>query len=129
MADKIILVDTSILIDYFRKTDKEKTILVARVKEGFSYCISSVTEFEIYRGALPTQVPFWDKLLSNIDVLPFDKKASKIAVEINAALKHKRKQIDIADLFIAATALPNGLSLATLNKKHFERIEALVLMD
>ncbi len=25
MADKIIMVDTSVLIDYYRKTDKEKS--------------------------------------------------------------------------------------------------------
>jgi len=27
MADKIVLIDTSILIDYFRKTDKENAAL------------------------------------------------------------------------------------------------------
>ena len=40
MADKIILVDTSVLIDYFRKTDKENASLVAIVKQGFTYRIS-----------------------------------------------------------------------------------------
>lgn len=109
MADKIILVDTSVLIDYFRKTDKENAALVAIVKQGFSYCISSVTEYEIYRGALLGQIAFWDNLLDKIAVLPFDKAASRIAVDINSELRRKRKQIAIADLFIAATAVANGL--------------------
>ncbi len=129
MADKIVLVDTSVLIDYFRKTDKENASLVALVKQGFTYRISSVTEYEIYRGALLGQIAFWDNLLQKIEVLPFDKAASRKAVDINAELRRKRKQIEIADLFIAATALVNGLKLATLNKKHFDRIEALTLMD
>lgn len=129
MADKIILIDTSILIDYFRKTDKENAALVAIVKQGYTYCISSVTEYEIYRGALLGQMAFWDNLLLKVEVLSFDKAASRIAVDINAELKRKRKQIEIADLFIAATAIANGLKLATLNKKHFDRIEALTLME
>jgi tRNA(fMet)-specific endonuclease VapC len=129
MADKIILIDTSVLIDYFRKTDKENAALVEIVKQGYIYCISSVTEYEIYRGALLGQVAFWDNLLRKVEVLSFDKTASRIAVDINAELKRKRKQIAIADLFIAATAIANNLKLATLNKKHFDRIEALTLMD
>lgn len=36
MADKIILIDTSVLIDYFRKTDKENAALVALVKQGYT---------------------------------------------------------------------------------------------
>lgn len=48
-----------------------------------------------------------------------------IDVNINAGLKRKRKQIDIADLFIAATAINFNLPIATLNRKHFERIEIL----
>ena len=35
MADKIILVDTSILIDYYRKTDKENSVWIALVRQGF----------------------------------------------------------------------------------------------
>jgi predicted nucleic acid-binding protein len=58
MADKIILIDTSILIDYFRKADKENAALVAIVKQSYTYCISSVTEYEIYRGALLEQIAF-----------------------------------------------------------------------
>ena len=129
MADKIALVDTSVLIDYFRKTEKSNSYLVILVEQGYDYCISSVTEYEIYRGASLRQVPFWDSLLSKIQVLSFDKLASRIAVDINTALKRKRKQIEIADLFIAATAIANNLPFATLNKKHFDRIDSLNIVE
>ena len=62
-------------------------------------------------------------------MLPFDQDVVKIAVDINNALKRKRKQIDLADLFIAATALSNKLPFATLNKKHFDRIDNLRIID
>jgi len=129
MADKIILVDTSLLIDLFRKTDKSNALLVSLVKQGYEYCISAVTEYEIYRGALLGQVSYWDNLLERTKVLPFDKAASRIAVDINAELKRKRKQIAVPDLFIAATAIANNLPVATLNKKHFERIDKIILID
>ncbi|MFT4204865.1 MAG: type II toxin-antitoxin system VapC family toxin [Chitinophagaceae bacterium] len=129
MENNIILVDTSILIDLFRKTDKENAFLVTLVKQGYSYCISAVTEYEIYRGALLGQVAFWDNLLQKVQVLPFGKTTARIAVDINADLKHKRKQIAIADLFIAATTIEHHLSLATLNRKHFERIDNISLLN
>lgn len=58
MADKIVLVYTSILIDYFRKTDKNNAALVALFQQGFDFCISAVTEFEIYTGATEEQLYF-----------------------------------------------------------------------
>ena len=129
MANKIVLVDTSILIDYFRKTDKSNSALVSLVVQGYSYCISAVTEYEIYRGALLGQISFWDNLLQRVEVLPFDKQAARIAVDVNAELKRKRRQIEVPDLFIAATALSNTLVLATLNRKHFGRIDNLKFVD
>ncbi|RIV19301.1 type II toxin-antitoxin system VapC family toxin [Fibrisoma montanum] len=128
MADKIVLADTSLLIDLFRKTDKANSVLVGLVRQGYTYSISAVTEFEIYTGAALGQIQFWDTLLQKIQVLPFDKDVARIAVEINSDLKRRRKQIAIPDLFIAATAISNHLPLATLNKKHFERVDGLLVI-
>ena len=80
-------------------------------------------------GTTPGQTDFWNEFLEKVTVLPFDKKAAKIALEINKELKRKRKLIDTADLFIAATALAINLSFVTLNKKHFENIDTLILID
>lgn len=129
MADKIILVDTSILIDLFRKTDKANSTLVALVRQGYTYYISAVTEYEIYTGAALGQIEFWNNFLQTTQVLPFDKGVAKVAVDINSDLKRKRKQIAIPDLFIAATAIANNLPFATLNKKHFDRIERLNVIE
>ena len=125
MADKIILVDTSILIDYYRKTDKQKSVWVSLVRQGYSFAISAITKYEIYSGATQNQLLFWDSLLKAITIIPLDEVAVDAAVIINTALRKKRKQIDMADLFIAASAVAHGLSLATLNRKHFDRIDAL----
>ena len=74
------------------------------------------------------QIDFWTTFLNKIEVLPFTKETSAIAVTISQELKRKRKQISIPDLFIAATAIQNNLAIATLNKKDFDRIENLMLV-
>jgi len=64
-------------------------------------------------------------VLQVIEVFSFDEAAVNIAVDINANLKRKSKQIELAGLFIAATAISNSLPFATINLKHFERIDGL----
>jgi len=128
MANDIVLLDTSVLIDYFRKKDKSNTRLFQLADIFSVFCISSITEYEIYSGTTAEQSDFWNELLSRITVIPFGSETVRAAVEINKDLKQKRKQINIADLFIAATATGNNLPFATLNKKHFERVESLKLV-
>ncbi len=100
MENKIVLANTSILIDYFRKTEKSNATLVKLFSQGYDFCISAITEYEIYSGAAPSQLNFWNEILKNIKVLPFDHLVVNAAVAINSNLKVKRKQIDIADLFL-----------------------------
>jgi len=127
MAGKIVLADTSILIDYFRKTDKSKSRLIKLLDADYTFCISVITEYEIYSGASGHQMIYWEEFLQKTSVIPLDQSAIR-TVAINNQLKTKRKQIELADLFIAAIALSNDLALSTLNKKHFERIDNLQLV-
>jgi len=129
MADKIILADTSILIDYFRKTDKDNSILISLFDQGYNFTISVITHYEIYSGTTSNQFSFWRNLLQRTKVLALDEVTAQAAIDINNQLKRKRKQIEMADLFIAATAIANNLAFTTLNKKHFERIEGLMMIE
>ena len=122
------MVDSSILIDYFRKTDKANSKLVAHFKNYEQLYISSVTEFEVVNGATPSHLQFWDGMLLRFTILNFDSKTARQAAEIVTKLKTKRKTIDKPDLFIAATAVVNGLTLDALNIKHFFDIDGLQLL-
>jgi len=122
------MVDSSILIDYFRKTDKANSKLVAHFKNYEQLYISSVTEFEVVNGATPSHLQFWDGMLLRFTILNFDSKTARQAAEIVTKLKTKRKTIDKPDLFIAATAVVNSLTLDTLNIKHFFDIDGLQLL-
>lgn len=128
MADKKLMVDSTILIDYFRKTDKANSKLVSYFRNYDQLYISSVTEFEVVNGATQVHLQFWEGMLTRFTILDFDSKAARQAADIVAHLKIKRKTIDKPDLFIAATAVVNGLTLDTLNAKHFIHIDSLHLL-
>ena len=51
---------------------------------------------------------------------------SKFAA-IKVYLEKKGKRLEDFDLLIAVTALVNNLTLVTYNKRHFERIEGLII--
>lgn len=129
MADKIVLADTSILIDYFRKAEKSNSLWVILYDKGYDIYISAITEYEVYSGATLAQLSFWENMLKETKVMPFDQAVVKIAVDINNNLKRKSKQIDLADLFIAATAITSNFPFVTLNRKHFDRIDGLKIIE
>lgn len=66
MADKSLMVDSTILIDYFRKTNKEKSLLVKHSIEYNTLYISSISEFEVINGATPAQTDFWNNMLKRV---------------------------------------------------------------
>ena len=98
-------------------------------ERGYDFAISAISHYEIYPGTTTLQIPFWHGLLQQTTVLAFNQNVAQIAVDINNELKKKRKQIEMADLFIAATAITYDLPIATLNKKHFERIDSLSIIE
>lgn len=124
MENSVILLDTSILIDYFRKEKKDKTILY-NLSQDYNFSISSITEFEFLSGFKDKDLEFARELLKDIVVVPFDSGCAKIASDIYKDLKANNLLIDPPDIFIAATALYKNLPLATLNVKHFQRISNL----
>jgi predicted nucleic acid-binding protein len=128
MADNIILLDTSVLIDFYRKTNKANSFFYRLSAEYQYFGISIVTKYEILVGSKPMNRTFWEQFLQNFQTFDFDNNCCLEAVRIRADLKQKNKMIEIPDLFIGATAKFHNLTLATLNKKHFDRISELDLV-
>ncbi len=128
MAGELICLDTSVLIDYFRKTEKKNSFFFDLTNRYADFSISVITEFEILGGCNDVQKTFWNELFKGFAILPFDQKASQEAVRIFHELKPAGNLIEMPDLFIGAIAKANGLKLATLNEKHFARIKGLELI-
>ena len=128
MDNSKLLIDTSIIIDHFRKKDKAKTQLILLYQKYLLH-ISSVTVFELYNGASnPEKVKDISLLLKNVKVIDFNSKIAIEASRIYRQLLSENKIIEFRDIFIASTAIVNKLPLSTLNINHFERIKDLRLI-
>lgn len=127
--ENLICMDTSVLIDFFRKRRSANTLFIKLVQFDFSgFYIPVTVEFEIYFGATPQQLDFWNNFFSDFIVLPLTQDVNAIAVSIAKKLKKINKSINYKDLVIAATAISGKCPLATINKKHFENIEGFELI-
>lgn len=126
--EKTICLDTSVLVDFFRKKRKDKTFFFQLSQEYDSFCTSVVTEYEIKICNSAEQKAFWESFFEQIKILPFDSEVNQMAIEIHDELKSQNKLIEIPDILIAATAIRYEVPLATLNRKHFERIRNLILV-
>jgi len=127
VADKRILVDTSILIDFFRKKNKKKTHFF-KLQEDYELFVSTVTEFEFLAGVKEDKRNSLELFFKNLNIITFDSIAAITASKIYRDLKSRNQIIEFRDIFIGATALANSLALSTLNKAHFQRIAGLELL-
>ena len=125
MDNPKLLIDTSIIIDHFRKQDKSKTQLIQLYKNYLLH-ISSVTVFELYNGASSLEkVKDIELLLKNVKIIDFTSKIAFEASKIYRELLSENKMIEFRDIFIGSTSIVNKIPLATFNLKHFERIKGL----
>lgn len=94
---------------------------------------SSVCVAELRYGAVrrPDGEAFWariaQEILPRVRILPLGVPEAELAGDIRAALELRGAPIEITDILIGATALANGLIVATRNLKHFDRVSGLVV--
>jgi predicted nucleic acid-binding protein len=124
----MILLDSSILIELFRKKDKEKTLFYSLAKTYKIPHTPPTTPHKIDIGNRDSHSDYWEKLSENLRILPFDKECSDNAITIYLNLLKANKMIDLADILIGATALTHSIPIATLNDKHFNRIKGLEII-
>jgi tRNA(fMet)-specific endonuclease VapC len=121
----MILVDTSVLIDYFRKQNKEKVILFELFSQKEDLAISVITKYELMIGSNKLQDSFWNTLLDSIKIFSLDEAIVDETILIKKELKVKNNEIGLADMIIAATARFNKIKLITLNYNHFKKVTNL----
>ena len=89
----LIQLDTSVLIDYLRKTKKSNIFFVELTDRYDHFVVSVTTKFEIYVGCAEAQKSFWDTLFENIAVLPLDNACIEAAVNIQQQLKKSASKL------------------------------------
>jgi predicted nucleic acid-binding protein len=131
METKIML-DTDILIDYLRRKPQPEAVEIFKgiEKRYYEAYVSSITVFEIYRGARLSPKPekamdAAQNLFNDLIILSFNEQTAINASEIYVQLEKQGLPLEIRDVFIGAQARITRLLLITKNTKHFERIPEL----
>lgn len=123
-----MVVDSSVFIDHLRAKDQTKTTLANLPLKSVLY-VSAVSVFEIFAGANdPKKYQDVSKILQDVLILPLNATVGEKAAEIFRDLRSQGQMIELADIFIAATAMLHELPIKTLNTRHFSRIHGLELV-
>lgn len=129
MEARRILIDTSILIEYFRKIDKSKSLIYKILYSDDELCISSITEFEFLCGCKTLErIHEAKELLDSFTKLSFNSEHGLCSSEIYNELRSTNQMIDIVDILLAGVARSEAIPMITLNEKHFSRISGLDLL-
>jgi len=121
------LLDSNIIIDFFRGKQGLKEKIIERLRQGFG--VGSIGLAELYRGAFKSdRVKFNLKLIKNflnlpeVKIIVFGKNEALAAGDLAARLEQKGQKLSVGDTLIAATAKANNLTILTEDKKHFGRL-------
>jgi tRNA(fMet)-specific endonuclease VapC len=121
--------DTDVLSGLMRKTPVALNRARVYLADHRQLTISLVTRFEILRGLKAkranAQLAAFDSFCMNNEVLPITDQIIVRAAETYADLHNRGQLIADADILIAATAIENGLVMATNNLADFGRITGL----
>lgn len=119
------LLDTNILILYFRKTEGYRDLLEALAKDDTLY-ISAMTRLEIVRGMHDRERESTFDLLDSLETIDITVEIADRAGELIRSWRTQGVSLGEADAIIAATALNHGLALVTTNARHFPMHDLII---
>jgi predicted nucleic acid-binding protein len=125
-----VLIDTSVLVNAERRGQS-----LERAIGEDDRAISAITVSELLHGAhratderiRARREAFVEHLLASIEALPVTMAVARAHASVWASLERKGTLIGAHDLWIGATALAHGMSVATANPSEFERIPGLTV--
>jgi predicted nucleic acid-binding protein len=120
----MILVDTDILIAHLRGVDRARAWL-ARARSAEPLAVSALTVTELTGGMRSAERREVWQLIASLRVEAVTELIARRAGELMRQYRRSHTRIGLADYIIAATADVHGLTLATLNVRHFPVFKGL----
>jgi len=117
-----ICLDTDVMMEFLR--GKEAT--VQKIRHYITteeLCITSVTFFELLASVNKKGRVI--RIIDNLSLLPFDKKASLRADKVNEKLRESKVDAGVRDVMNASICLANDALLLTHNRPAYEGMEGL----
>lgn len=120
--DGVVLLDTSVLIDFLRGRAPAVSFIDSLSAMPIS---SEICRVELLQGLRPEEQDAAGELSAAIEWVPVVEPVSVLAGELGRRWRPSHSGIGAADLVIAATAQLTNSALATLNVRHFPMFEGL----
>lgn len=115
----MILVDSDVLIEHLRGKDAARDWLVNARQSSGPLAISVVSLAEVAGGMRPPERREVMRLLGSMHRFKVTEQVAWRAATLMQEYRRSHTGIGLGDYLIAATALTEGLDLATLNIRHY----------
>jgi len=129
LEDPLIVVDTDVIIDFFRDISPAVNVFAELISSGKA-ALTSISVFELYAGIEGAKrLRQIETLVQEITVLPLNVIEAAMGGRIYTQLKSRGKLIGTHDILIAAICIANDLPLYTKNIAHFSEIKDIRLLS
>ena len=129
MGNRLIVVDTDVIIDFFRDISPAASVfseLISLEKAA----TAAISVFELYAGVEGAKrLRQIETLVQELTILPLNAIEAAIGGRIYTQLKSRGKLVGTHDILIAAICIANDLPLYTKNNAHFSEIKDIRLLS
>lgn len=120
-----ICLDSEVALDFLRG-DRAIAEKLQYYASNEQVCIHSLIALELAAAIKKQEV--LDNLLHNITILPFDKKAARIAVRVMHDLKERGINPSLSTILTASVCIASNAFLFTKKRSQFDGIKGLRLV-
>jgi len=129
----MIFLDTNIISYYFNANAIIKEKILETIDNDENICTTVINVYEILKGFRwknnEKKEKQFKEFLEDVTVFTIDNDVIDIAANLYSNLRKSGKTIGDADILIAAVVIRNNGTLVSNNKKHYEGINQLKLIN
>ncbi len=122
----MILLDSDVLIANLMGVEGARQYLIRARTETGPLAASTVSVAEVAGGMRSRERREVTRLLASLRLFAVGEQIAWTAADLMGRYQRSNPRVRLGDYLIAATALVEGLELATLNVRHFPMIDGIV---
>ena len=129
-----IVLDADVLIREEKGSFDLKSWLATHSDDQFE--VAAITVAELWHGVERATAPhrvkreqYLQTVLAPLPIIPYTEQTAREHARIWAELEAAGKMIGYYDIIVAATALERGSEVATFNRKHFDLVTGLNVIE
>jgi predicted nucleic acid-binding protein len=128
-----IIIDADVIIKGEKGAFDLKAWIAQQIEE---LEVAAITVAELWHGVERATVPYRTRreryirtILDGVVIIPYTQATALEHTRIWAACEASGKAVAPYDLIVAATAVERGSTVATFNRRHFEKIDGIKVIE